>query len=145
MKSMPGLPKLVQNLAYYVEMFGIQMESDSTQTESLQICGAANTIIRMWDSLPTACHKTEPLSYNLSYKTFKDYVASKDSRHRSSEKDRAQSVQTLLKLAQLRWTGHVTRMSDKRLQKEILYGELQMGKRSHCGRRRNTIAPQSLP
>ena len=39
-----------------------------------------------------------------------------------------QSVHTLLKLAQLRWTGHVTRMPDEWL----LYGELQEGKRSQC-------------
>ena len=44
-----------------------------------------------------------------------------------------QSVHTLLKLAQLRWTGHVTRMPAERLPKKMLYGELEMGKRSHGG------------
>ena len=47
-----------------------------------------------------------------------------------------QSVHTLLKLAQLRWAGHVTRMHEERLPKKILYGELEMGKRSHGGQKK---------
>ena len=47
-----------------------------------------------------------------------------------------QSIHTLLKLAQLRWTGHVTRMPDERLPKKILYGKLQVGKRSHGGQKK---------
>ena len=47
-----------------------------------------------------------------------------------------QSVHTLLKLAQLRWTGHVTRMPDERLPKKIVSGELQIGKRSHGGQKK---------
>ena len=47
-----------------------------------------------------------------------------------------QSLHTLFELAQLRWTGNVTRMPDERLPKKILYGELQEGKRSQGGQKK---------
>ena len=47
-----------------------------------------------------------------------------------------QSVHTLLKLAQLSWTCHVTKMPDERLAKKVLYGELQEGKRSQGGQKK---------
>ena len=52
------------------------------------------------------------------------------------KKANMQDVHTLLKLAQLRWTGHVTRMLDERLPKKVLYGELQEGKRSQGGQKK---------
>ena len=43
-----------------------------------------------------------------------------------------QSLHTLLKPAQLRWTDHVARMPDER----IFYGELHVGKRSQDGQKK---------
>ena len=88
------------------------------------------------NSLPTTCQKTEPLPYKLSWKTSEDQVARQDSRHRILKRTGMQSVHTLLKLAQLRWRGHITRMPDECLPKKILYGELQVGKRSHGGQKK---------
>ena len=42
----------------------------------------------------------------------------------------------VLKKAQLRWTGHVTRMPVARLPKKVLYGEKQEGKRSQGGQKK---------
>ena len=46
------------------------------------------------------------------------------------------SIHTFLKTAQLRWSGHVARMDDKRLPKRLFYGELAEGKRSVGGQRK---------
>ena len=47
-----------------------------------------------------------------------------------------QSMHTVLKQAQLRWTGHVIRMPDERLPKKVFYSELQEGKRSQDGQKK---------
>ena len=46
------------------------------------------------------------------------------------------SMETLLAQRQLRWTGHVCRMSDERLPKQISYGELNVGRRRAGGQRK---------
>ena len=43
------------------------------------------------------------------------------------------SIEAILTASQLRWTGHVTRMSSDRLPKAVFYGELSSGKRLRGG------------
>ena len=45
------------------------------------------------------------------------------------------SIEAILTASQLRWTGHVTRMSSDRLPKAVFYGELSSGKRLRGGQR----------
>ena len=45
-------------------------------------------------------------------------------------------MHTVIKLAQLRWTGYDIRMPDERLPKKVFYGELQEGNRSQSGQKK---------
>ena len=46
------------------------------------------------------------------------------------------SIFAMLKTSQLRWAGHVVKMSDERLLKRILFGELKVGTRSQGGQKK---------
>ena len=54
-------------------------------------------------------------------------------------------IEAMLKRAQLRWVGHVQRMNDNRLPKQILYSELSSGVRNKGGQRKRYRHPEANP
>src|SRR2546425_1253564 len=50
------------------------------------------------------------------------------------ERSRCSSIEAMIISAELRRVGHVVRMADDRLPKQLLYAELAQGKRSQIGR-----------
>ena len=52
------------------------------------------------------------------------------------ERSPSTGIEALLIASQLRWAGHVWRMGDKRIPKQLLYGELWEGGRHRGGQRK---------
>ena len=128
MKSVTGLPKLVQHLTDYVEVSGIEVESDDTKLKVYRsvvlptlLYACESWTVSQWNAKRLNHFHTSCLRKLLKIK-WQDKIPDTEVLKRAE----MQSVLTLLKFAQLRWTGHVTRMPDERLQKKILYGELQV-------------------
>ena len=51
------------------------------------------------------------------------------------ERSQSTGIEALLIASQLRWAGHVWRMGDERIPKQLLYGELWEGERHREGQR----------
>ena len=120
----------------YVEVFGTKGESGLTQIYRSVVLPTLlypceTWTVYQWHAKRLNHFHTSCLRKLLKIK-WQDRITDKEVLKRTG----MQSIHTLLKLAQLRWTGHVTRMPAERLPKKILYGELQVGKRSHGGQKK---------
>lgn len=60
---------------------------------------------------------------------WQDFISNKEVRERAG----CDSIEYTLARSQLRWLGHVCRMSDGRIPKQILFGELSDGQRYSGG------------
>ena len=82
---------------------------------------------------PNKPESLQSCSYDHSLRiTWQDMIPDKE----VLESAGLQSIHTLLKKAQFRWASHVVRMSDEKLTKHLLYGELSEGRRSTGGQRK---------
>ena len=120
MMSMPGLPKLVLHLKVYKAV---------VLPTLLYAC-------ETWTVYQRHAKRLNHLHKSCLRKLLKIKWQDRIPDTEVLKKAGMQNVHTLLKLAQLRWTGHVTRMHEEHLPKKILYGELEIGKRSHCGQKK---------
>ena len=77
------------------------------------------------------CRKTQLLPYVLPTQNSILHVIQEDKIPDTEvlEISHCESVFSLLKKSQLRWAGHVHRMADTRIPKQLLYGELACGSR----------------
>ena len=64
--------------------------------------------------------------------SWKDHVPNQEILRRAE----LTGIEAMLNLAQLRWSGHVTRMDDSRLLKQLFHAELSTGKRHKVGQRK---------
>ena len=64
--------------------------------------------------------------------SWKDHVLNQEILRRAE----LTGIETMLNLVQLRWSGHVTRMDDSRLPKQLFHAELSTGKRHKGGQRK---------
>ena len=90
MKSMPGLSKLVQHLADYVEVFGIEVESEDTKLKVYRSVVLPTLLYacETWTVYQRHAKRLKHFHKSCLKKTSKDQVARQDSRHRSPEKGR---------------------------------------------------------
>ena len=121
-------------LSDYMEMSGIEAESGLTQSwKSTKLWYYQPSYVHV---RPGQCTRLNHFHLSCLRKLLK--IGWQDPGYRSHEESRdAKRLYAILKLAQLRWTGHITRMPDERLPKKIFYGELQSGKRSQRGQKKN--------
>ena len=138
MKSMLGLPKLVQHLSGYVEVFGTEVESDDTKLKVYRSIVLPTLLYtcETWTVYQRHAKRLNHFHTSCLRKLLKIKWQDKIPDTEVLKRAGMQSVHTLLKLARLRWTGHVTRMPDEHLPKKILYGELQVGTLSHGGQKK---------
>ena len=144
MRSVPELQKPVWHSEDSAQMFGIEMESSLTCTK-LKVYKAV-----VVPTLLYACetwtvyqrHAKRLVHFHCLRKLLKIKWQDKILDTEVLKKAATQSMHTVLKLAQLWWTGHVIRMPDERLQRK---SSMENYKRESALKVARGNAPQTPP
>ena len=108
------------------------------QAEGVQGCGYSNPTVRqrVMDHVQQTCQKIKLLPLGVSEKASQNQMAGYIPDTEVLTRADLPSIHTMLMKSQLRWAGHVVRMPDCRLPKQLMYGELVNGKRAHGGQKK---------
>ena len=147
MKSMLRLPKLVEHLAGYVEVFGTEMESDDKKLKIYR-SGLLQTLLYACETWTVYQRHIKRLKHfhtsclrKLLTIKWQDRIPDTQVLKRAG----MQRVHTLLTLTQLRWTGHVTKMPDERLPKKPSVENYKLENAPIVVRRSDTRTPSKPP
>ena len=137
MRSLPELQKPVWLLEDSVQMSGSELELDTKlKVYKAVVLATLLYISETWTVYQRHAKRLNLFNLSCLRKLLKIKWQDKIPDTVVLKKAGMQSMHTVLKLTQLRWTGHVIRMPDERLPKKFFYGELQEGKRSHGGQKK---------
>ncbi|XP_014784914.1 uncharacterized protein LOC106879749 [Octopus bimaculoides] len=129
---------LYRNIVVDEEINARLGKANAGKDQGIQVCCSHNAAkwLRVLDGLLALCQEAEPLSYNTPQKTSRHKVAGQDPDTEVLIRANLPSIHTLLMQSQIRWAGHVAHVSDDRLPKRLIFGELQKGKRSQGGQKK---------
>ncbi len=88
------------------------------------------------DNLPSPYPKARDVSSEVSASHFPNTLERTAHKHQHLTTGGLPSIETIVLKAQTRWCGHCVRMSEDRLPKTVLYGEISEQQRSAGGQKK---------
>ena len=111
---------------------------DQDKAERIPSCCATVSPVRLrdLDLLQAAYQETGPVSPALPSQSSPCQLEGPCANQEILRRAEVTGIEAMLNQAQLRWSGHVTRMDDSRLPKQLFHAELSTGKRHKGGQKK---------
>ena len=138
MNSQQGWPKLELPLANCPGSCGKIVEYDSTQKSRCTEQLFSSLLYGSETWTPYRCHIKKLDNFHMNCLRRISNTRWQDRLHNTEILDRCNitGIEAMLMQSQLRWCGHVHRMPDSRIPKQLLYGQLTGSTRSQGGQRK---------